>query len=60
MAAQDETEVNDYLSMGATANLSTSTEKSGMGVLTGTIDGAAYGEPTSAMKNLGNETLNSP
>ena len=54
MAAQDETEVNDYISMGAIANLFTITEKSGMGVLTETIDGAAYREPTSDRKNLGN------
>lgn len=54
MTAQDETEVNDYVSMGGSANLFTITEKSGMGVLTGTIDGAAYGEPTSALKDLGN------
>lgn len=39
--------MNDYISMGGTANLFTITEKSGIGVLTGTIDGAAYGEPTS-------------
>ena len=61
MAAQNETEVNDYISMGGTANLFTITEKSGMGVLTWTIDGAAYGEPTSDLKDLGNVgTLNSP
>ena len=54
MTAQDETEVNECISMGGTANLFTITEKSGMGVLTGTIDGAAYGEPTSDLKDLGN------
>ena len=30
------------------------TEKSGIGVVTGTIDGAAYGEPTGDLKDLGN------
>jgi hypothetical protein len=40
--------------MGGTANLFTITEKSGIGVLTGTIEGAAYGEPTSDLKDLGN------
>jgi hypothetical protein len=53
MTAQHETEANDCISMGGTANLLTLTEKSGMGVLTGTIEGAAYGEPTSDMKDLG-------
>ena len=51
MKPQDETEV---ISMGGTANLFTITEKSGIGVLTGTIEGAAYGEPTSDLKDLGN------
>jgi hypothetical protein len=54
MTAQDETDVNDYISMGGTANLFTIMEKNGMGVLTGAIDGAAYGEPTSDLKDLGN------
>ena len=54
ITAQDESEVNDCISMGGTANLFTITEKSGIGVLTGTIDGAAYGEPTSDLKDLGN------
>jgi hypothetical protein len=44
----------DVISMGGTANLFTITEKSGIGVITGTIEGAAYGEPTSDMKDLGN------
>jgi hypothetical protein len=51
MKPHDETEV---ISMGGTANLFTITEKSGIGVLTGTIEGAAYGEPTSDLKDLGN------
>ena len=46
--------MNDYISMGGTANLFTITEKSGIGVMTGTIDGAAYGESTSDLKDLGN------
>ena len=54
MRAQRETEVQGCISMGGTANLLTLTEKSGMGVVTGTIEGAAYGEPTSDLKDLGN------
>ena len=54
MTAPDETEVNDYISMGGSANLFTITEKSGTGVLTGTLDGAAYGEPTGDLKDLRN------
>jgi hypothetical protein len=53
MTAQPETDLPDCISMGGTANLLTLTEKSGIGVLTGTIEGAAYGEPTSDMKDLG-------
>jgi hypothetical protein len=54
MTAQDENEMNACISMGGTANLFTITEKSGIGDLTGTIDGAAYGEPTSDFRELGN------
>jgi hypothetical protein len=54
MSAQGEREMNGCISMGGTANLFTITEKSGIGALTGAIDGAAYGEPTSDFKDLGN------
>src|SRR6185295_17388196 len=57
MAAQPETDVPDCISMGGTANLLTLTEKGGIGVVTGTIEGAAYGEPTSDMKDLGDGTV---
>jgi hypothetical protein len=57
MAAQPETDAPDCISMGGTANLLTLTEKSGIGVVTGTIDGAAYGEPTSDMKDVGDGTV---
>src|SRR6266478_4849279 len=52
MKAQ-ETSESGCISMGGTANLLTLTEKSGMGVLTGAIEGAAYGEPTGEMTDLG-------
>jgi hypothetical protein len=48
-----ETSESGCISMGGTANLLTLTEKSGMGVLTGAIEGAAYGEPTGEMTDLG-------
>ncbi|UGU29400.1 hypothetical protein LT350_22845 [Mycolicibacterium smegmatis] len=44
---------NACISMGGTANLFTLTEKSGMGAMTGTIDGAAYGERTSDLHSDG-------
>lgn len=44
---------SDCISMGGTANLFTITEKSGIGAVTGTIEGAAYGEPTSEFQDLG-------
>ena len=42
------------ISMGGTANLFTMTERSGIGAMTGTIDGAAYGENTSDLNSVGN------
>jgi len=39
--------------MGGTANLFTLTEKSGIGAVTGVVDGAAYGEPTSEPEDIG-------
>jgi hypothetical protein len=50
-------EANDCISMGGTANLFTMTERNGIGAMTGTIDGAAYGEPTSELKDIGNGDL---
>ncbi|WP_089102829.1 MULTISPECIES: hypothetical protein [Streptomyces] len=54
MAIQRHTETPDCISMGGTANLFTLTEKSGIGAMTGTIDGAAYGETTSDLNSVGN------
>lgn len=42
------------ITMGGTANLITLTEKSGIGAMTGTVDGAAYGERTSDLHGDGN------
>lgn len=53
MAIQRHTETPDCISMGGTANLFTLTEKSGIGAMTGTIDGAAYGENTSDLISIG-------
>ncbi|NUQ98413.1 MAG: hypothetical protein HOY79_18290 [Streptomyces sp.] len=41
------------MAMGGTANLLTLTERSGIGAMTGTIDGVAYGEPTSELNSVG-------
>ena len=57
MTNRNDAEASDCISMGGTANLFTITEKSGIGALTGTIDGAAYGEPTSDLKDIGNGEL---
>lgn len=53
MVSQHHTEAPGRISMGGTASLLTLTEKSGIGAVTGTIDGAAYGEPTSDLKQVG-------
>lgn len=53
MTSQSHGEAAEYMSIGGTANLFTLTEKSGIGALTGTIDGAAYGEVTSDLNSLG-------
>ncbi|WP_188196761.1 hypothetical protein [Nonomuraea sp. SYSU D8015] len=57
MVSQRHTEAPACISMGGTANLFTLTEKSGIGAVTGTIDGAAYGEPTSDLNSIGNGTF---
>ncbi|MFJ3819944.1 hypothetical protein [Streptomyces nodosus] len=57
MAIQRHTEAPDCISMGGTANLFTMTERSGIGAMTGTIDGAAYGENTSDLNSVGNGRL---
>jgi hypothetical protein len=54
MVSQRHTEAPARISMGGTANLFTLTEKSGIAAVTGTIDGAAYGEPTSDLNSVGN------
>lgn len=54
MADQQHTEAPDCISMGGAANLLTLTGKSGMAAMTGTIDGAAYGESTSDLNSVGN------
>lgn len=45
--------MRDCINMGGTANLFTITEKSGIGALTGVVEGAAYGEPTSEPEDAG-------
>lgn len=45
----------DWIDMGGTANLLTMSETNGIGALTGAIDGAAYGAPTSEMKPIGDD-----
>lgn len=44
----------DIISMGGTANLLNINELSGIGALTGTINGAGYGAPTGEMNDMGN------
>ncbi|MCP2167083.1 hypothetical protein [Goodfellowiella coeruleoviolacea] len=46
-------EAPDCISLGGTASLFTLTENSGIGAITGTIDGAAYGENTSELTSVG-------
>ncbi|TDV56203.1 hypothetical protein [Actinophytocola oryzae] len=50
-------DTTECISMGGTANLLTLTEKSGIGAVTGTVDGAAYGEPTSEPEDAGDGSL---
>jgi hypothetical protein len=45
--------VTDRIVMGGTANLFTMSETHGIGAITGTIDGAAYGAPTSDLVDAG-------
>jgi hypothetical protein len=52
--------MTDCINMGGTANLFTVGEKSGIGAVTGAIDGASYGETTGAVKDLGNGDYESP
>nr|WP_055501829.1 hypothetical protein [Nonomuraea pusilla] len=51
--SQRHAEAPACISMGGTANLFTLTEKSGIGAMTGAIDGAAYGESTSDPADVG-------
>lgn len=51
--ADDTGGMKNTIQMGGTANLFTMSETHGIGALTGTIDGAAYGAPTSELKDLG-------
>lgn len=50
----------DWIDMGGTANLLTMSETNGIGAVTGTIDGAAYGQPTGEMVDIGNGCVTFP
>lgn len=43
----------DYIEMGGTANVMAMTDGNGIGAMTGTIDGAAYGQIVSEVRDLG-------
>jgi hypothetical protein len=43
----------DFIEMGGTANVRAMTDRNGIGVMTGTINGAAYGEIVSEVRDLG-------
>lgn len=47
----------DCISMGGTANLFTMGSTHGIGALTGTIDGAAYGAPVGEAEDLGDNKI---
>jgi hypothetical protein len=47
----------DFIEMGGTANVRATSERNGIGAMTGTINGAAYGEIVSAVRDVGGGTI---